>query len=72
MLFGFLYRINAYLIAYQPAVEGYQYFPSVPEFLVTVGVTSLGILLYLVFIKSFPVLPAPSRRGRTRPNRRLR
>lgn len=65
MLYGFAYRINAYLIAYQPAVEGYQYFPSVPELLVTVGGISLGILLYLVFIKSFPVLNLPSRQGRT-------
>lgn len=65
MLYGFAYRINAYLIAYQPAVEGYRYFPSVPELLVTVGGISLGILLYLVFIKSFPVLNLPSRQGRT-------
>lgn len=62
MLFGVMYRINAYLVAYRPAIDGYQYFPSAPEFLVTLGVTSLEILLYLVFIKQFPVLHSPTRR----------
>ena len=62
MLFGFAYRINAYLIAYQPAVAGYQYFPSVPEILVTLGVISVEILLYVAFIKFFPVLTMPESR----------
>jgi Ni/Fe-hydrogenase subunit HybB-like protein len=63
MLYGFAYRINAYLIAYTPAVDGYSYFPSVPEFLVTLGVMSLEILLFLFFIKLFPVLHLPSRQA---------
>lgn len=62
MLFGFMYRIDAYLVAYTPAVDGYQYFPSAPEFLVTLGVTALEILLYLTFIKLFPVLHSPTPR----------
>lgn len=63
MLFGFLYRINAYLVAYHPAIDGYRYFPAAPEVMVTIGVTALEILLYLFFIKLFPVLPSPSRRA---------
>jgi Ni/Fe-hydrogenase subunit HybB-like protein len=63
MVFGFMYRIDAYLVAYHPAIAGYEYFPSVPEFLVTLGVTALEILLYLVFIKLFPVLHLPARRA---------
>lgn len=62
MLFGFMYRIDAYLVAYRPAISGYEYFPSVAEFLVTLGVTALEILLYLVCIKLFPVLHLPVRR----------
>jgi len=64
LAFGSLYRLNAYLIAYTPAVPGYSYFPSVPEILVTVGIISFEILLYLTFIKVFPVLHVPAR-GRT-------
>jgi len=64
LLFGSLYRVNAYLIAYTPAVEGYGYFPSAPEILVTIGIVAFEVLLYLVFIKIFPVLHLPARRGR--------
>lgn len=57
LLFGSLYRLNAYLIAYKP-VGNYSYFPSVPELMVTIGIIAFEILLYLVFIKTFPVLHA--------------
>lgn len=63
LVFNLAYRINAYMIAYTPAVDGYRYFPSVQELLVTFGVTSLEILLYLVFIKYFAVLQLPSQRA---------
>ncbi|NKB16284.1 MAG: hypothetical protein HC774_04480 [Sphingomonadales bacterium] len=62
LLFGSLYRLNAYLVAYLPAGT-YSYFPSVPEILVTVGIVALEVLLYLVFIKVFPVLAAPAARS---------
>jgi Ni/Fe-hydrogenase subunit HybB-like protein len=57
LLFGALFRINAYLVAYRP-VGNYDYFPSAPELLVTFGILAFEILLYLVFIKIFPVLHA--------------
>ena len=63
LLFAIVYRFNAYLVAYTPAVDGYEYFPAVPELLVTVGMVALEILLYLVCIKLFPVLHAPERRA---------
>lgn len=59
LLFAIVYRINAYLVAYTPAVQGYEYFPSVQEILVTLGMIALEILLYVVCIKLFPVLHAP-------------
>lgn len=65
ILFAALYRINGYLIAYTPAVGGYSYFPAASELMVTLGIIALEILLYLVFIKIFPVLHLPARRGRT-------
>lgn len=55
VLAGSLYRINAYLVAYNPG-NGWTYFPSVPELMITIGVVSLEIMLYLLFIKKLPVL----------------
>lgn len=52
---GSLYRIDAYLIGMDPG-NGWTYFPSVPELMVTIGVISLEIVLYLVFIKKLPVV----------------
>ncbi len=64
---GSLYRLNAFLIAYTP-VQNYTYFPSVPELMVTFGVIALEILLYLLFVKTLPVLyahePADSAKAR--------
>lgn len=53
---GILFRINSYLVGYEPVNGTWHYFPSVPEMLVTVGVFSIEILLYLVFVKKLPVL----------------
>ena len=55
LLGGALYRIDAYLIAYTPT-QNWTYFPSVPELMITIGMISLEILLYLIFIKTLPVL----------------
>jgi len=52
---GVLYRIDAYLIAYAPG-NGWTYFPSVGELMITIGIFSLEIMLYLIFIKKLPVL----------------
>lgn len=57
LLFGSVYRVGAYLVAYHP-VGNYSYFPSVPELVVTIGVIALEVLAYLVFVKMFPVLGA--------------
>jgi Ni/Fe-hydrogenase subunit HybB-like protein len=55
LLGGALYRIDSYIIAYTPT-QNWTYFPSVPELMITIGMISLEILLYLIFIKTFPVL----------------
>ncbi len=52
---GTLYRLNCYLIAYHPG-DGWFYFPSVGEIMVTLGIFSVEVMLYLVFVKKLPVL----------------
>jgi Ni/Fe-hydrogenase subunit HybB-like protein len=54
---GFLYRLNCYLVGYDPG-PGWQYFPSVGEILVTLGIFALHAILYLIFVKQLPVLHA--------------
>jgi Ni/Fe-hydrogenase subunit HybB-like protein len=54
---GSLYRIDSYLMAVNPG-NGWVYFPSAPELMITIGVVSLEIILYLLFIKTLPVLHA--------------
>lgn len=52
---GALYRLNAYLIGFDPG-NGWQYFPSLGEILVTLGIFSFEIMLYLALVKMLPVL----------------
>jgi len=52
---GTLYRLDGYLVAYDPG-NGWSYFPSVGELMITIALFSLEIMLYLVFIKKLPVL----------------
>ncbi len=55
LLGGSLYRLDAYLVGYHP-IGAWTYFPSLSELMVTIGVVALEVLLYLVFIKTLPVL----------------
>lgn len=57
LLGGALYRIDGFLVAYQTG-PGWQYFPSVQEILVTVGIIAFEILAYIVFVRTLPVLHA--------------
>jgi Ni/Fe-hydrogenase subunit HybB-like protein len=59
---GALYRFDAVLVSTMP-VGNWSYFPSVAEIMVTVGIVALEILIYLVVIKTFPVLEGASRSG---------
>ena len=55
LLAGSLYRLDAYLIAFNPGDQS-TYFPSLPEILVTVGIFAFEILAYIVFARFLPVL----------------
>lgn len=55
VLGGGLYRFSTFLIAFDPGPE-WSYFPSIPEFAVTIGFISAEILGYLLMVKLFPIL----------------
>ena len=57
LLAGSIYRINTYLVGYHPVAGGtWHYFPSMGEIMVTVGIFSLEVMLYLIVVKTLPVL----------------
>ena len=56
ILGGALYRFDTFLVAFNPG-PGYHYFPSASEIFITVGIISVEIMAYLIFIKRLPVLP---------------
>jgi Ni/Fe-hydrogenase subunit HybB-like protein len=61
MLAGGLYRFNTYLVAYRPG-EDVHYFPSAPEFLITLGLVAFEIAGYILIVKLFPIFSgAPQR-----------
>ena len=57
MLGGMLLRINGFLVGYMTG-EGWSYFPSFAELMVTVGIIAFEILAYIVIVRKYPVLPA--------------
>jgi len=60
MLGGGLYRFNTYLVAYRPG-DDVSYFPSVPEFTITLGLVALEILAYVTIVRVFPILSGTPR-----------
>ncbi len=52
----FLLRINSYLVGYETG-EGWNYFPSLPEIGLTVGIIAIEILGYVLLVRLLPVLP---------------
>lgn len=58
LLGGGWYRFNAYTIGYTP-LNGYKYFPSIPEFMITLSFIALEILLYITLVKLLPIMAKP-------------
>lgn len=56
------YRMTYTLIAYNPG-DGYTYFPSVSELLITIGFVSIEIVGFILLIKLLPILSFPKRQG---------
>ncbi len=55
MLGGALYRFDTYLVAFNPG-EGWSYFPTSLEMLITLGTVAFEIFLYIVIVKRYPIL----------------
>jgi len=55
LLAGTLYRFNAFLFTFDPG-PGYSYFPSVPEIMITLSIIALELMVFLVAVKTLPVL----------------
>jgi len=51
-----LWRMNYSLIMYDPG-NGYEYFPSGQELLISIGFVSIEVCAYILIVRLFPVLP---------------
>ncbi len=61
MLGAGLYRFSVYLIGFEPGPGWGNYFPSINEFMITVGLISIEIVGYMVIVKLLQVLPNVSK-----------
>jgi Ni/Fe-hydrogenase subunit HybB-like protein len=52
---GALYRFDTYLVAYQPS-PGWKYFPTPMEILFSITLGAIGVTVYVLFVKLFPIL----------------
>jgi Ni/Fe-hydrogenase subunit HybB-like protein len=57
---GALYRFDTYLTSYQPTA-GWVYFPTLTEMLFSVGLGAIGVAVYVLFVKLFPILSGVER-----------
>ena len=64
---GALYRFDTYLVAFRPGAQ-WSYFPSVGEILITVGLVSGEILLYILIVKLFPIITMEKHSWRESPS----
>ena len=63
---GALYRFDTYLLAYQPQA-GWHYFPYVREMAFSVCLAAIGVTVYVLFVKLFPILSGVDRPAETLP-----
>jgi Ni/Fe-hydrogenase subunit HybB-like protein len=61
---GALYRVDTYLTVYRPA-PGWDYFPSLGETIVTVGMAAVGIAVFVLVSRLFPVVVVQDVRPRS-------
>jgi Ni/Fe-hydrogenase subunit HybB-like protein len=52
---GAVYRFDTFLVAFTPG-PGWHYFPSVQELFITLGLVAMEIAIYVVVVKTFPIL----------------
>lgn len=56
MVGGMIQRVNCFLVGYMTG-DGWNYFPSLTELMVTIGLIAFEILAYIVIVRRFPILP---------------
>jgi Ni/Fe-hydrogenase subunit HybB-like protein len=59
---GAVYRVDTYLTVYRPA-PGWDYFPSLGEIIVTVGLAAIGIAVFILVSRLFPVVAVEGARA---------
>jgi Ni/Fe-hydrogenase subunit HybB-like protein len=57
---GAFYRVDTYLTAYNPG-KGFDYFPSYGELTVTIGMAAIGIAVFVIIARLFPVVVVEGR-----------
>ena len=62
MMGGALYRFNTYITGFDPG-NGWHYFPTGPEIMVTFGFLAMELLCYLWLVKTLPILAALPQAG---------
>lgn len=67
MLAGTVYRFDTYLVAFRPGAH-WSYFPSIAEILITVGLVSGEIMLYIVIVRLFPIITMEKHSWRESPS----
>ena len=68
---GAFYRVDTYLTMYRPSgwtdgvanAAGWNYFPSLGETVVTVGMATFGVALFIFISRLFPVVVVEDARG---------
>ncbi|WP_413285346.1 Ni/Fe-hydrogenase cytochrome b subunit [Vibrio sp. MA40-2] len=60
MLAASMWRMNLSTIGYMPG-DGYHYFPSTLELIISVGLIAVEVATYLIIIRFLPVMPALER-----------
>jgi len=61
-----LYRIDTYLTAFDPG-NGWRYFPSVGEILVTLGIVAMETMIFVYVVRRYPILAAEPPRASVAP-----
>lgn len=56
---GAMFRLNTFLIGYDPGPEWFAYFPTIPEFLVSFGFVALEVMAYIILARVLRLLPKP-------------
>ncbi len=64
LLGGAMYRFGVYIVGFNPGDEWAQYFPSINEFMISLGMIGIEVLGYIVLVKLLPLLPNLANHGK--------